>query len=80
MAPPSISLKMKLLRLGAISKEKAVPIYEFTKTQQKEISGMIEENHLILEKGPKIYLSELGADITRGTLRYFTAFSSKNTL
>lgn len=69
--PPGILLEMELLRLDAISKEKAVPVYEFPRSQQKEISELIESEHLILEKGLKIYLSELGIDIARGALKIY---------
>lgn len=69
--PPGILLEMELLRLDAISKEKAVPVYEFPRSQQKEISELIESEHLILEKGLKVYLSELGIDIARGALEIY---------
>ncbi len=69
--PPGILLEMELLRLDAISKEKAVPVYEFPRSQQKEISELIESEHLILEKGLKVYLSELGIDIARGALKIY---------
>ncbi|MEA2053649.1 MAG: hypothetical protein U9O96_00805 [Candidatus Thermoplasmatota archaeon] len=69
--PVGISLEMELMRLGAVSKDKAVPIYEFTHSQQKEIPGLVEAEHLILEKGLRIYLSELGADIARGALKIY---------
>ncbi len=69
--PPGILLEMELLRLDAISKEKAVPVYEFPRSQQKEISELIESEHLILERGLKVYLSELGIDIARGALKIY---------
>ena len=69
--PPGILLEMELLRLDAISKEKAVPVYEFPRSQQKEISELIESEHLILEKGLKVYLSELGIDLARGALKIY---------
>ena len=69
--PPGLALEMELLRLGATSKDRAVPIYEFSQSQQKEIPNLLKFEHLILEKGLKIYLTKLGIDVAKGAMKIY---------
>lgn len=70
--PPSgLALEMELFRLGAVTKDKAMPISEFTIDEIREVPTLKEAGHIDITPDLRIFLTKFGAKIADGGIRIY---------
>ena len=64
-------IRTKLLDLGATSIKKAVHISEFNKNELKQLSKLLDKEHIVIEDDLKIYLTDLGTTLAKGAKKIY---------